>query len=72
MADEAALVALATDLDKLEEKMCWCGAAGSGEGHTGWCSAEMFNRIPEDMYAPAALQWVKSQYNQASTQSESK
>ena len=51
----------ATALDKLEEKVCWCGAAGSGEGHTDWCTAEMWNRIPEHMYAPQALEWVKAQ-----------
>jgi hypothetical protein len=51
----------ATDLDKLEEKVCSCGAAGSGEGHTEWCDAEMWDRIPEHMYAPQALEWVKAQ-----------
>jgi hypothetical protein len=57
----------ATDLDKLEEAVCWCGAAGSGEGHTDWCTAAMWDRIPEHMYAPEALAWVKAQALQNST-----
>lgn len=26
-----------------EDRLCWCGAAGSGELHTDWCDAAKFN-----------------------------
>jgi len=39
----------------LEEKLCTCGAAGSGEGHCEWCDAKKFDRIPKGMSAEDAL-----------------
>jgi hypothetical protein len=45
----------AIKLQRIEEKLCTCGAAGSGEGHTDWCPAEKFDRIPKNMRADEAL-----------------
>lgn len=42
-------------LQRAEEKLCGCGAAGSGEGHADWCQAEKFDRIPRRMTAADAL-----------------
>jgi len=46
-------------LQRHEERLCECGAAGSGEGHAGWCKAAKFARIPNDMSAADALKRLK-------------
>lgn len=51
---------------KKEERVCECGAAGSGEGHAGWCKAEKFNRIPRTMSATKALRWIQTHENRYS------
>lgn len=45
----------ALKLQRIEEKLCTCGAAGSGESHCDWCEAEKFDRIPKTMSAANAL-----------------
>lgn len=42
-------------LQRAEEKLCECGAAGSGEGHADECPAKKFDRIPRRMSAKDAL-----------------
>lgn len=49
----------ATILERKEYRACGCGAAGSGEGHTDWCRAKKFDRIPKNMTAAQALKWLK-------------
>lgn len=46
-------------LQNKEERLCDCGAAGSGESHCDWCPAEKFDRIPRRMTAEKALDWLK-------------
>jgi len=48
----------ATELQQREERLCTCGAAGSGEGHTDWCPAKKFDTIPYDMSAEDALYFL--------------
>lgn len=48
----------AIKLQRMEERRCECGAAGSGEGHTDWCKAAVFDRIPKKMDAAQALVWL--------------
>jgi hypothetical protein len=50
-----------TKLDRMEEKACWCGAAGSGEGHAPECPASIHDRIPRKMTAAQALVWLRAQ-----------
>ncbi len=45
----------AIKLQRAEERLCKCGAAGSGEGHADWCAAKKFDRIPKNMSAASAL-----------------
>lgn len=45
----------AIKLQRMEERLCECGAAGSGEGHTDWCPARKFDLIPKNMNAEQAL-----------------
>lgn len=49
----------ATKLERREERLCGCGAAGSGEGHADWCRAAEHDRIPRKMTAEQALKWLK-------------
>lgn len=46
-------------LQRHEERLCDCGAAGSGEGHTEWCKAAKFDSVPKHMDAAEALQFLK-------------
>lgn len=48
----------AIKLQRAEAKVCGCGAAGSGEGHTGWCPAKRFERTPPDCTATEALAFL--------------
>lgn len=45
----------AIKLQRAEERLCECGAAGSGEGHADECPAKKFDRIPRRMTAKGAL-----------------
>lgn len=49
----------AIKLQRAEERACECGAAGSGEGHTDWCPAEKFDRIPKRMTAADAVKRLR-------------
>lgn len=49
----------ALKIQREEERLCECGAAGSGEGHTDWCPANKFDRIPVDMSAADAVAMLK-------------
>lgn len=44
----------ATKFQRAEERLCECGAVGSGEGHADWCKAKKFDRIPKNMSAASA------------------
>lgn len=48
----------AIKLQHAEEKLCECGAAGSGEGHADECPAKKFDLIPRRMTAAKALVWI--------------
>jgi hypothetical protein len=53
----------AIKLQRWEERICECGAAGSGECHSGdWCPAEPFDHIPRRMTAARALRWLKAKH----------
>lgn len=39
----------AIKLQRKEERLCECGAAGSGEGHTEWCPATHLDVVDEAM-----------------------
>lgn len=41
-------------IQRAEERLCECGAAGSGEGHTDWCPAKKFDQVPKNMSAEDA------------------
>lgn len=45
----------AIKLQRAEERLCKCGAAGSGEGHAPECPAAKFDHIPRNMTATNAL-----------------
>ncbi len=45
-------------LQRAEDRLCECGAAGSGEGHADWCKARKFDRIGPDVSAEDALEYV--------------
>lgn len=45
----------AIKLQYAEEKLCECGAAGSGESHADECPAKKFDRIPRRMSAADVL-----------------
>jgi hypothetical protein len=49
----------AIKLQKAEQRQCECGAYGSGEGHTDWCEAEKFDKVPEGMSAEDALVFLQ-------------
>lgn len=51
----------AIKLQRMEERLCSCGAAGSGEGHADECPAAKFDLIPRKMTAAKALIFVKRQ-----------
>lgn len=45
----------AIKLQHVEERLCECGAAGSGEGHADECPAKKFDHVPRGMTAKSAL-----------------
>lgn len=48
-----------TILEREEDRLCECGAAGSGEGHCDWCKAKKFDHIPGHMDAAQAVKWLR-------------
>lgn len=56
-----------TKLDRMEEKACQCGAAGSGEGHAPECPASIHDRIPRGMTAVQALKWLAHKKSRSAT-----
>jgi hypothetical protein len=44
----------AIKLQRAEERLCECGAAGSGESHAPECPAAKFDHIPRKMTAARA------------------
>lgn len=46
-------------LQRWEERVCSCGAAGSGEGHTDWCKAHRIDTLPDDMSAEDAVKRLR-------------
>jgi len=51
----------AIKLQRMEERQCWCGAAGSGEGHAPECAAAKFDLIPRKMTAAKAIDFIRNQ-----------
>jgi hypothetical protein len=47
-------------LERMEARLCWCGAAGSGESHASECAAGKFDRIPPNMTAAQALKFIRA------------
>lgn len=45
----------AIKLQRLEERLCDCGAVGSGFAHTEWCKAVKFDRLSKNVSAEQAL-----------------
>jgi hypothetical protein len=53
----------AIKLQRMEERLCQCGAAGSGESHVPECPASKFDRIPRKMTAAKALIFVRTRHS---------
>lgn len=49
----------AITLQRAEERLCECGAAGSGEGHAPECPASKFDRIPKGLNATQAIRRMR-------------